>query len=70
MTTLATYPKCINHPKRTGSRRGLCASCYQSISKKIKDGIVNEAVAIKSGLILAKRKAGRIRSIKPFPLTR
>lgn len=65
-----TYPKCLNHPKRIGNRRGLCNECYKGMLKRIKEGAIKEKLAISQGLLLPKAKAGRRRSIKPFPQTR
>lgn len=58
---------CINHPDRLEKSRGLCQNCYAKIIKRIRSGKLNEAQAMRRGLILKRRRTGRKRSIKPFP---
>lgn len=43
--------------KREERSRGLCAACNMAVSRKIKDGTLNEAEAIRRGLLLPVKRS-------------
>ena len=65
--------KCLKHTNRDVVARGLCASCYQLMSRWIRDGKLTDKQAVRRGLILPRRKGwpgtNNPRRVKPFPKT-